>query len=114
MSGRPAPAEAEVDAVFGALADGTRRAVLRAVVDRGPVTATAIAADLPVSRQAVAKHLAVLGDAGLVRAVRAGRESRYEAAPAALAPAREWMVLTDRAWHDRLDRLRRRAEQGPA
>ena len=58
--------------MFEALADATRRAVLRDVATRGPRTATELAAELPVSRQAVAKHLAVLREAGLVAHERAG------------------------------------------
>ena len=61
----PADAEARAAAVFEALADPTRRAVLRDVAEQGPRTATELAAELPVSRQAVAKHLTVLHEAGL-------------------------------------------------
>ena len=67
--------------MFEALADPTRRAVLRDVAERGPVTATELAADLPVTRQAIAKHLAVLREAGLVDPERAGRETRFSATP---------------------------------
>src|SRR5690606_25558478 len=67
----------EVDAVFAALSDPTRRLVLDEVGRRGGATATELAADLPVTRQAVAKHLAVLAGARLVDARRAGRETRY-------------------------------------
>jgi len=100
-------ADEHVDAVFAALADGTRRTVLRTVVADGPVTATAIAEDLPVSRQAVAKHLQILQSAGLVHAERAGRESRYEASTAALRPAVDWIEATDAAWSRRLGDLGR-------
>ena len=65
--------------MFEALADPTRRAVLRDVAEQGPRTATELAADLPVSRQAIAKHLAVLREAGLVAPARAGRETRFTA-----------------------------------
>lgn len=96
-----------VDAVFAALADGTRRAVLRSVVDDGPITATAIADVLPVSRQAVAKHLQILRAAGLVRAERSGRESRYQASAGAMRPAVDWIDATDAAWSRRLADLGR-------
>ena len=79
-----ADAEAAPGAVFEALADPTRRAVLRDVAEQGPRTATELAADLPVTRQAVAKHLAVLREAGLVAPARTGRETRFTAT---LAPA---------------------------
>jgi DNA-binding transcriptional ArsR family regulator len=96
-----------VDAVFAALADGTRRAVLRTVVADGPITATAIAGDLPVSRQAIAKHLQILQSAGLVHAERAGRESRYEASAGSMRPAVDWIDATDAAWSRRLADLTR-------
>jgi DNA-binding transcriptional ArsR family regulator len=95
------------DAVFAALADATRRSILEAVSERGPLTATALAADLPISRQAVAKHLALLREAGLVRAERAGRETRFRARPEALQDVAAWATATGERWDRRLDRLRR-------
>ena len=78
--GRPGAGGGEPpDALFAALADPTRRAVLRAVAEDGPVTATALAGRLPVTRQAVAKHLALLREAGLVAPEREGRETRFTA-----------------------------------
>jgi len=103
--------DAEAGAVFGALADGTRRRLWQAVSDHGPVTATALAADLPITRQAVTKHLRVLGDAGLVRADRVGRETRYVAERDPLRAAAEWIADADAAWGARLDRLKARAER---
>jgi DNA-binding transcriptional ArsR family regulator len=99
-----------VDPVFAALADPTRRDVLRAVTDRPDVTATELALDLPVSRQAVVKHLQALAGAGLVAAERHGREQRYRATPAGLGDALAWLVEAGAAWDDRLERLRRRVE----
>jgi DNA-binding transcriptional ArsR family regulator len=99
------PRETGDDAVFAALADPTRRAILQAVVDRGPVTATALAAGLPISRQGVAKHLDVLGRAGLVHARRAGRETRFEADLDPLADVAGWMSRVGAAWDRRLARL---------
>jgi DNA-binding transcriptional ArsR family regulator len=66
-----------IDAVFSALADGRRRVVLEMLAECGSATATELAANLPVTRQAVAKHLGSLGDAGLVTVTRSGREARY-------------------------------------
>jgi DNA-binding transcriptional ArsR family regulator len=103
-SAQPTP---PVDAVFGALADPTRRALLRAVVEQAPVTATQLAADLPISRQAVSKHLTVLDDAGLVVRRRVGRETRFEARLDELDTATRWIEQTDAAWRGRLDRLAR-------
>ena len=73
-----------VDAVFAALADPSRRFVLETLASQGTATPTELAADLPVTRQAVAKHLAALRSAGLVEASRAGRETRYALTPAPL------------------------------
>ena len=117
----PAPdAEARAGAVFEALSDPTRRAVLRDVAERGPVTATELAAQLPVSRQAVAKHLAILREAGLVAPERAGRETRFSAVTAPMADASRWLEATGSAWDHRLERLsarlaaRARARDAPS
>ncbi|MFL6204406.1 MAG: ArsR/SmtB family transcription factor [Acidimicrobiales bacterium] len=105
MSEPEPAADARAGAVFEALADPTRRAVLRDVATRGPRTATEVAADLPVSRQAVAKHLAVLREAGLVAHERAGREARFTAQLAPLGDAERWLRAAGDAWDDRLRRL---------
>jgi DNA-binding transcriptional ArsR family regulator len=102
--------EARAGAVFDALADGSRRAVLRGVAERGPITATELAASLPISRQAVSKHLAVLHAAGLVEPERAGRELRFAARLAPMHEAGQWLDTTGAAWDDRLRRLEARAE----
>jgi DNA-binding transcriptional ArsR family regulator len=90
--------------VFSALADPTRRFVLETLAARGDATATELAAELPVTRQAVSKHLAALGDAGLVDARRAGRETRYRLTPEPLGDAVGWL---ERIWDERLAALRR-------
>ncbi len=92
-------------AVFAALSDPTRRAVLRAVASGSADTATEIAARLPISRQAVAKHLAQLERARLVGARRAGRETRFEATPAPLTDAIAWMTEVGSQWDARLAAL---------
>ena len=86
--------------MFEALADPTRRAVLRDVAEQGPRTATELAADLPVSRQAIAKHLAVLHGAGLVTSARTGRETLFTATAGPLAEAGQWLDRTGRAWEE--------------
>lgn len=93
--------------VFAALADPTRRTVMREVSTRGSATATELALPLGVTRQAVAKHLAVLADAGLVDARREGREMRYRPTPAPLGEAISWMTSVGGAWDERLAALER-------
>lgn len=108
MSARPAPAsDAAAGAVFAALADPTRRQVVRELARRPTATASALARQLPVTRQAVAKHLAALAAAGLVTATRAGRETRYRLTPDPLDDAIAWMAEVGGAWDERLARLRR-------
>ncbi len=92
-------------AVFAALADPTRRAVLSAVCAGIARTATEIAAGLPISRQAVAKHLEQLRQAQLVDAHREGRETRFEATPGPLGDAIEWMTAVGAQWDARLAAL---------
>ena len=94
------------DDVFAALADPTRRQVVQALA-AGAATATELAEQFPVSRQAVAKHLGALGDAGLVEATREGREVRYRLNPAPMAEAMAWMVAVGAEWDRRLTSLER-------
>ena len=92
--------------VLAALADPTRRDVLDAVAARaGTATATDLAAELPVTRQAIAKHLGVLTNAGLVASVRQGREARYRVVAGSLRPASDWIRRTEASWARRVDRL---------
>jgi DNA-binding transcriptional ArsR family regulator len=81
--------------VFSALADPSRRHVLGFLADHGTATATELTGELPMTRQAVAKHLTTLSDAGLVSAERAGRETRYR------------LTEAGSEWDGRLDALRR-------
>ncbi|MET9625354.1 metalloregulator ArsR/SmtB family transcription factor [Streptomyces sp. NPDC006464] len=105
------PGAAEVvDVVLGALADPMRRRLLDLLAARGEATATTLAAELPVSRQAVVKHLAVLDAAGLVSGGRVGREVRYEVRPAALDTTARWMAGLAADWDRRLARIKRVAE----
>jgi DNA-binding transcriptional ArsR family regulator len=100
-----------VDGVFAALGDPRRRSLVEAVATRGSATATELAAALPVTRQAVAKQLAALADAGLLRAHRAGRETRYEVTPAPLADAAAWMAEVGGRWDARLAALGKSLER---
>ncbi|MGH9027116.1 MAG: ArsR/SmtB family transcription factor [Acidimicrobiia bacterium] len=94
-----------VGAVFAALADPTRRELLDRLA-RTPANATELAAPLPVSRQAVVKHLQALSEAGLVAGERHGREVRWSVTPGPLADAMSWMVDVGGQWDRRLARLK--------
>ncbi|MEU9139591.1 metalloregulator ArsR/SmtB family transcription factor [Streptomyces sp. NPDC048404] len=100
----------EVDSVLAALADPTRRRLLDLLAAGGEVTATRLAEELPVSRQAVVKHLAVLDAAGLVTGSRVGREVRYAVRPAALNFTARWMSALAADWDRRLAHIKRVAE----
>jgi DNA-binding transcriptional ArsR family regulator len=96
--------------VFAALADPTRRQVVEELRRRPSVTASELAREFPMTRQALAKHLATLSAAGLVAGERLGRETRYRLAPEPLGDAVAWMVEAGAAWDVRLDRLARSVE----
>jgi DNA-binding transcriptional ArsR family regulator len=93
-------------AVFGALADPTRRRLLTAIAQQ-PATATELAGGLPISRQAVVKHLSALAQAGLLERERSGRDVRYRVTPAPLADAVSWMAEVGGQWDERLSVLAR-------
>ena len=99
------------DAVFSALADPTRRRLLAAVSDT-PATATELADGLPITRQAVVKHLSALAEAGLLERERTGREVRYRVTPQPLSDAVGWMAEVGAQWDDRLAVLARMYEAG--
>ena len=84
----------ELNLVFGALADPNRRQVIGYLSERETATATELTGELPMTRQAVSKHLATLADAGLVESERRGRETRYR------------LTVAGQEWDDRLDALR--------
>ncbi len=85
--------------VFGALADPSRRQVIGYLADHGTATPTELTGELPMTRQAVSKHLATLEGAGLVECERQGREARYR------------LTRTGQEWDDRLDALRKHLER---
>ncbi len=101
---------AAVNSVLVALADPTRRRLLDLLAAQGEVTATRLAERLPVSRQAVVKHLAVLDAAGLVIGNRVGREVRYAVRPEALDATARWMAALAADWDRRLARVKQIAE----
>ena len=92
--------------MFGALSDPTRRALLAAIAEHPAATATELASELPISRQAVLKHLNALTDAGLLDRTRSGREVRYQFTPAPLSDAVDWMTEVGAEWDERLALLR--------
>jgi DNA-binding transcriptional ArsR family regulator len=100
-----------VDRVFAALADPTRRQLLEALSRRPGCSATTLAAQVPVSRQAVAKHLAVLRESRLVTSRRAGKEVLFAVCPAELEAAASWMTTLAATWAQRLSLLKQQAEQ---
>ena len=83
----------ELNLVFGALADPNRRQVIGYLSERETATATELTGELPMTRQAVSKHLATLADAGLVESEKQGRETRYR------------LTAAGSEWDDRLDAL---------
>jgi DNA-binding transcriptional ArsR family regulator len=98
--------------VFGALADPTRRQLLSAIADHPAVTATELASKLPITRQAVVKHLLALEHAGLLDRQRAGREVRYRVTPEPLSDAVSWMTEVGGQWDERLAALGRQLGTG--
>jgi DNA-binding transcriptional ArsR family regulator len=97
----------DVDSVFAALSDPTRREVIRRLSEEGPVTATELADRIPVSRQAIAKHLSSLEEAGLVASTVEGRSRRFHLTPGPMREAMGWMADVGAEWDDRLEALRR-------
>ena len=100
-----------IDQVLAALADPMRRQLLEALGQHPSSSATALAERVPVSRQAVAKHLAVLRESRLVTSRRAGKEVLFTACPQQLAAAASWMTTLAATWEDRLQLLKREAER---
>src|SRR5712691_10180775 len=99
------------DDAFTALADRRRRDLLAVLARGGPRSATALARDLPVTRQAVVKHLGALESAGLVRRERDGREVRFIAVPQALGDVTAWIETVSDRWKARLARMRAYVER---
>ena len=95
-----------VERVFDALGDPTRRQLLADLSALGQTSCSDLARRMPITRQAVAKHLGALADAGLVAPQRAGRAVVYRVQPDPLTDAVRWMTQVGAAWDDRLDALR--------
>ncbi|HET9015718.1 MAG TPA: metalloregulator ArsR/SmtB family transcription factor [Thermomicrobiaceae bacterium] len=110
MSARPH----DVVPVLVALADPTRRHLLEVLAETGQASASTLAERLPVSRQAVMKHLRVLAGAGLVDGGRAGREVLYRVRPEPLDESARWLADLAATWDRRLAALKRAAESDEA
>jgi DNA-binding transcriptional ArsR family regulator len=100
----------DVDEVLAALSEPIRRRVLEIIVARGEATATMISAELPISRQAIVKHLGILERAGLVGVHRQGREMLHSVRPEKLERTSRWMAELADAWDTRLAMIKRLAE----
>ncbi|HTA11886.1 MAG TPA: metalloregulator ArsR/SmtB family transcription factor [Solirubrobacteraceae bacterium] len=101
-----------VSPVFAALADPTRRLMVEELLRDGTTSVPTLSAVLPITRQAVAKHLSTLDHAGLIeRAPGAGREVRYRLRPGALSSASSWLSEAESAWDGRLARLKDSVER---
>lgn len=103
-------AEKVDDDLWSAIGDPTRRRMLDLLLIDGGGTATTLGQQLPVTRQAVAKHLSVLDRVGLVQATPVGREKRYRVDDVQLARAVAQLSSVGSAWDARLRRIKRIAE----
>jgi DNA-binding transcriptional ArsR family regulator len=100
----------QADRLWAAIADPTRQQLLDLILAGGDATASALARDLPITRQGIAKHLAVLERAGLVEATRTGREVRFTVREDRLYSATRRMARIVAEWDDRLATVKRIAE----
>jgi DNA-binding transcriptional ArsR family regulator len=101
--------EAAAPAIL-ALADPVRVGLVESLGERGPASLARLAADTPITRQAVARHLETLESAGLVASERRGRERIWQLRPEGVAATGRALVETSRRWEDALERLRRYVE----
>jgi DNA-binding transcriptional ArsR family regulator len=100
----------DADQLWAALADPTRLRLLDLLLQHGEATASALATELPITRQGIAKHLLVLQRADLVHAHRTGRETRFTVRDERLAQAQQQMARVASRWGERLARIKRIAE----
>ncbi|MFD2370240.1 ArsR/SmtB family transcription factor [Brevibacillus sp. GCM10020057] len=96
--------------VFQAIADPTRRQLLRLLAEQ-EMSVTVISGHFPMSRTAVSKHLRVLSEAGLVKEQKVGRETRYRTQPEPLTEIRDWLSYYERFWENKLQALKRFVEE---
>ena len=111
----PPDNEAIAEQVFVALADPMRRSILAALAEKGPATATDLADRLPITRQGIAKHVALLAAAGLVTAEAGeGRRVRYRLHSAPMQVAQQYLAALARNWDRSLDSLAAHLERSAA
>jgi DNA-binding transcriptional ArsR family regulator len=101
---------ADADRLWAALGDPMRLRVLDLLLERGEATASALAGELPITRQGIAKHLVVLERVGMVRARRVGRETRFTVLDERVAQAQRQMAAVASRWDHRLAKIKRIAE----
>ena len=89
-----------VNLVFAALADATRRQLLERLAESGPASASALAQELPITRQAIVKHMNALEQAGLVSRIRQGKSIAFQAEAHQLAATGRWMQRVAQRWED--------------
>jgi DNA-binding transcriptional ArsR family regulator len=97
--------------VYSAIADPTRRELLRILAERGELPLHELTARFPFGRTAVSKHLTVLKEAGLVTDRKIGRETRYRLNAAPLQEIQDWLSYYNRFWSARIDRLKTLLEE---
>lgn len=98
--------------VFQAIADPTRRGLLRLLVDQ-EMPVTVISSHFPMTRTAVSKHLRILAEAGLVKERKVGRETRYRLDADPLLELKRWLAFYERYWENNLSALKRYIESDP-
>ncbi|HEY5093434.1 MAG TPA: metalloregulator ArsR/SmtB family transcription factor [Acidimicrobiales bacterium] len=108
MTGRVRSYDEEV---WLAVADPSRRSLLDLLINKGEATASGLASEVPFTRQAVAKHLAVLEKAQLVSSRRQGREVLFSVRPTQIDNAAQMMLSVGRGWDARLQSIKRIAEE---
>jgi DNA-binding transcriptional ArsR family regulator len=109
---RAGEASPDPAAIFAALGDGTRLSLLAKLSDGRSRSIAKLSADTSITRQAVTKHLRVLENAGLVRSIQVGRESRFSFRPEPIAEARSYLDGVSEQWDGALQRLKSFVEGG--
>ncbi|WP_438446400.1 ArsR/SmtB family transcription factor [Gorillibacterium sp. sgz5001074] len=96
--------------VFQAIADPTRRSMLKLLGEHEELPVNSISSRYPMSRTAVSKHLRILAEAGLVKERKAGRETRFRLEPEPLRELNDWLAYFERFWENKLSMLRHLVE----